>query len=56
MFSVQREPTYISRKGCEFVKKAYEKPCLISEDLFPEEMLCGCAIENPNMNEVYCNL
>ncbi len=33
------------------MKKAYQKPILFCEDLRPEEMLCGCAIQNPNMNE-----
>ncbi|MBR4308037.1 MAG: hypothetical protein IKT58_00435 [Oscillospiraceae bacterium] len=34
------------------MKKTYEKPALICEDLLPEEMLCGCAVRNPQFNEI----
>ncbi len=34
------------------MKKTYQKPALICEDLLPEEMLCGCALRNPEFNEV----
>lgn len=29
------------------MKKEYQKPCLICEDLHPEEMLCACDLKNP---------
>lgn len=29
------------------MKKAYQKPCMICEDLQPETMLCGCDMTNP---------
>jgi hypothetical protein len=32
-------------------RKLYQKPALICEDLLPEEMLCGCAVRNPQFNE-----
>lgn len=33
------------------MKKTYEKPALLCEELCPETMLCACDIENPNLNE-----
>ena len=39
------------------MKKKYEKPSLICEELHPEEMLCGCDYQNPNFSELeYCAL
>ena len=34
------------------MKKAYEKPKLICEDLQPETMLCGCDVKNPNFSDL----
>ena len=34
------------------MKKQYEKPILICEDLHPEEMLCGCEFTNPSFSEL----
>ena len=34
------------------MKKMYQKPTLFCEELVPEEMLCGCALRNPQFNEV----
>ena len=34
------------------MKKAYEKPAVICEDLQPETMLCGCDDRNPQFNDV----
>lgn len=39
-------------KGMRSVKKVYEKPALLCEELHPEEMLCGCEVRNPTYNEV----
>ena len=33
------------------MKKNYEKPALMCEDLYPEEMLCGCLANAPQFNE-----
>ncbi len=33
------------------MKKQYEAPRLICEELQPEQMLCGCKYKNPNLNE-----
>ncbi|MBR4309245.1 MAG: hypothetical protein IKT58_06595 [Oscillospiraceae bacterium] len=38
------------------MKKTYEKPAVFCEDLHPEEMLCGCAVNSPLYNEAQmCN-
>ena len=34
------------------MKKIYEKPTLLCDDLRPEEMLCGCLAQTPQFNEV----
>ncbi len=34
------------------MKKIYEKPKLICEDLHPEEMLCGCDVKNPSFSDI----
>lgn len=34
------------------MKKIYEKPKLICEDLQPETMLCGCDVTNPNYSDL----
>lgn len=34
------------------MKKVYEKPALICEDLQPETMLCGCAVRNPSFSDL----
>ena len=39
-------------KGRRSMKKSYEKPVLICEELCPEELLCGCAVTSPTFNEV----
>ena len=33
------------------MKRPYEKPILLCEELCPEEMLCACDVQNPNLNE-----
>ena len=33
------------------MKKTYEKPTLLCEELRPEEMLCACKYKNPEFNE-----
>lgn len=33
------------------MKKNYEKPTLICEDLKPESLLCACSFNNPNLSE-----
>lgn len=33
------------------MKKTYEKPVLVCEELHPEEMLCGCLANTPQFNE-----
>ncbi len=33
------------------MKKNYEKPMLLCEDIAPETLLCGCKIKNPTLNE-----
>lgn len=38
------------------MKKPYEKPHLICEELQPEAMLCGCDVTNPNFSDLeMCN-
>ncbi len=34
------------------MKKRYEKPTLLCEELHPEEMLCACLALTPQFNEV----
>lgn len=34
------------------MKKGYEKPQLICEDLRPETLLCGCDVKNPNFSDL----
>ena len=34
------------------MKKIYEKPKLICEDLQPETMLCGCDVTNPSFSDL----
>ncbi len=34
------------------MKKLYEKPMLICEDLHPETMLCGCDVRNPTYSDL----
>ena len=34
------------------MKKIYEKPMLICEDLRPEDMLCGCDVRNPQFSDL----
>ena len=36
----------------ESMKKSYEKPALICEELRAEELLCGCQVMTPQFNEV----
>lgn len=33
------------------MKKTYEKPTLLCEELCPETMLCACEFQNPSLNE-----
>ncbi len=33
------------------MKKTYEKPMLLCEELCPETLLCACEEQNPNHNE-----
>lgn len=33
------------------MKKTYEKPMLLCEELSPETLLCACDIQNPFFNE-----
>ena len=34
------------------MKKPYEKPALLCEELRPEELLCGCAAQSPLFDEI----
>ncbi len=34
------------------MKKTYNKPLLICEDLQPETMLCGCDVSNPEWSDL----
>ena len=34
------------------MKKVYEKPLVICEDLQPETMLCGCEARNPSFSDL----